>query len=134
MSLSLCSFRFTYSVLVSLVQGTLSFDCSVALFSAGSIPGFVRYRSIPSFCSILDTYVVHVCLLTVEAQYAREVVLVRYQNSSISIDIRFLFDTRNLPGKFNSVYPRVVEISKETLYPFRVMPQKHTQCSTFREK
>ena len=26
--------------------------------SAGSIPGFVRYRSIPEFCSILDTYVV----------------------------------------------------------------------------
>ena len=24
----------------------------------GSIPGFVRYRSIPEFCSILDTYVV----------------------------------------------------------------------------
>ena len=27
--------------------------------SAGSIPSFVRYRSIPEFCSILDTYVVH---------------------------------------------------------------------------
>ena len=26
--------------------------------SAGSIPGFVRFRSIPEFCSILDTYVV----------------------------------------------------------------------------
>ena len=26
--------------------------------SAGSIPGLVRYRSIPEFCSILDTYVV----------------------------------------------------------------------------
>ena len=26
--------------------------------SAGSIPGFVRYRLIPEFCSILDTYVV----------------------------------------------------------------------------
>ena len=26
--------------------------------SAGSIPGFVRYQSIPEFCSILDTYVV----------------------------------------------------------------------------
>ena len=26
--------------------------------SAGSIPGFVRYRSIPEFFSILDTYVV----------------------------------------------------------------------------
>ena len=25
------------------------------LISAGSIPGFVRYRSIPEFCSILDT-------------------------------------------------------------------------------
>ena len=25
--------------------------------SAGSIPGFVRYRSIPEFCLILDTYV-----------------------------------------------------------------------------
>ena len=30
---------------------------AVVCFSAGSIPGFVRYRSIPEFCSILDTYV-----------------------------------------------------------------------------
>ena len=32
--------------------------CGCVIFSAGSIPGFVRYRSIPEFCSILDTYVV----------------------------------------------------------------------------
>ena len=29
------------------------YDCVET--SAGSIPGFVRYRSIPEFCSILDT-------------------------------------------------------------------------------
>ena len=31
--------------------------CMIHHISAGSIPGFVRYRSIPEFCSILDTYV-----------------------------------------------------------------------------
>ena len=75
--------------------------------------------------SILTLYVLysHRTQFTVEAQYATEVVLVRYQNSSISIDIllvryqncfisinnRFLFDTRNLPCKSNSL-----QISKET--------------------
>ena len=33
-------------------------DLKWARNSAGSIPGFVRYRSIPEFCSILDTHVV----------------------------------------------------------------------------
>ena len=59
-------------------------------FTASSIPGFVRYRSIPEFCSILDTYIVSLIFIqsTVPSTstYATEVVLVRYQNSSISID------------------------------------------------
>ena len=31
--------------------------------SAGSIPGLVRYRSVPEFCSILNTYVVSVIFI-----------------------------------------------------------------------
>ena len=41
----------------SLCQGLKLRTC-IVFCSAGSIPGFVRDRSIPEFCSILDTYVV----------------------------------------------------------------------------
>ena len=76
------------------------------LFDTDRYLNFVRY-------SILDTHVASLIFTenTVPSRNSMQqnssipidILLVRYQNSSISIDTRLLFDTQNLPCKCNSV-------------------------------
>ena len=94
--------------------------------SAGSIPGFVRYLNFVRY-SIFTRYLrcksdIHIEQFPAEAQYATEVVLVRYQNSlilidnyiadfipkffDISIDTRIFVDTQYLCCKSNSIQYR----------------------------